>query len=143
MNSIQPLLDSPLFDLLVQSGSASTTQKAAAAGLSIAVLIAVITFSLVVYVFCCFCFKRICEKAGHEPGILIWIPIANLVPLLTAAKLPIWLIILFFIPFVNIVAVVFLYWKLCEARSKPGALGLLILVPVANLGLILYLAFAD
>ena len=114
-----------------------------ATGFSIAVLMAIITFSLVIYVFCCFCFKRICEKAGHEPGILIWIPIANLVPLLTAAKLPIWLIVLFFIPFVNIVAIVFLYWKLCEARSKPGALGLLILVPVANLGLILYLAFAD
>lgn len=143
MNSIQPLLDTPLFDLLVQSGKASTTQQAAAAGLSIAVLLAAIGFSLVVYAFCCFCFKRICEKAGHEPGILIWVPIGQLIPLLTAAKLPMWLIVLFLIPLVNIVAVVILYWKLCEARSKPGALGLLILVPVANLGLILYLAFAD
>lgn len=144
MTSLQPLLDSPLFDFLVQqSGKASGVQKAAAIGFSIAVLLAAITFSLVIYVFFCFCMKRICEKAGHEPGILIWIPIANLVPQLTAAKLPIWLIILFFIPLVNIAALVLLFWKLCEARGKAGPLGLLMLVPFANLGLILYLAFAD
>ena len=144
MNSLQPLLDSPLLHLLVQSsGKASDVQKAAAVGFSIAVIVGILAFSLVVYVFFCFCMKRICEKAGHEPGILIWIPIVNLIPQLTAAKLPVWLIVLFFIPFVNIVPLVLLFWKLCEARGKPGPLGLIVLVPFANLGLILYLAFAD
>ena len=28
-----------------------------------------------VYVFVCYCLKLICEKAGHPPGVLIWIPI--------------------------------------------------------------------
>lgn len=144
MNPLVPLLDSPLIEFLAQSGgSASSTQKAAAAGLGIAALLTVLFFSLITYVFFCFCMKRICEKAGHEPGILIWIPIANLVPQLTAAKLPIWLIVLFFIPFVNLGALVYLWVKLCEARGKPPALGILILVPLANLGLILWLAFAD
>lgn len=144
MNSLHPLLGSPLFDFLVQqSGQASDVQKAAAVGISIALLLAAIFFALVVHVFMCFCFKRICEKAGHTPGILIWIPILNLVPLLEAAKQPVWLIILFFIPLVNFVAIVFLFWKLCEARGKPGPLALLMLVPFGNLGLILYLAFAD
>ncbi len=32
------------------------------------------------------------------PDVLIWIPIANLVPLLQAAKMPVWMIILFLIP---------------------------------------------
>lgn len=143
MNHIQPLLDSPLFDLLVQSGKASTTQKAAAAGLGIAVFLGAVLFAVVVHLFMSFCLKRVCEKAGTTPGVLIWIPIANLVPLLETAKLPVWLIVLFFIPFVNIAAGVFLFWKLCEARSKPGPLALLMLIPGVNLGLILYLAFAD
>lgn len=144
MTSLQPLLDSPLFELLAQSsGKANSVQTAAAAGVGIAVLLAALFFSFVVYVFFCFCMKRICEKCGHEPGILIWIPIANLIPQLTAAKQPIWMIVLFLIPLVNIFAFVFLFWKLCEARGKPGALSLLMLVPLANIGLICYLAFAD
>ncbi len=144
MSPLLPNLDGPVIGFFVQQGrSASGVQTAAAAGVGLAVLLAAVFFSLIIYVGFCFCMKRICEKCGHEPGVLIWIPIANLVPQLTAAKLPIWMIVLFLIPLVNIGVVVMLFWKLCEARSKPGALGLLMLVPLANLGLILYLAFAD
>ncbi|PAW89893.1 MAG: hypothetical protein B9S33_02405 [Pedosphaera sp. Tous-C6FEB] len=143
MNSIQPLLDSPLFDLLAQSSGASATQKAAAAGFSIVIVLVALFFAVVTHFVMSFFLKRICEKAGTNPGVMIWIPIAQLVPLLETAKLPLWHIVLFFIPLVNIGAAVFLFWKLCEARSKPGALALLLLVPGVNLGLILYLAFAD
>ncbi|MFM8468909.1 MAG: DUF5684 domain-containing protein [Limisphaerales bacterium] len=143
MTQLTPLLDSPLIELLAQSGSASNAQKAGALFGSLFVLALVLFFALVVHVFFSFCLKRICEKCGHEPGILIWIPIANLIPQLTAAKQPIWMIILFFIPIVNIGAIVFLFWKLCEARGKAGALGLRMQVPLVNIGLICYLAFAD
>ena len=143
MNSLRPLLDSSLFDLLAQSGNLSGTQAAAAAGIGILAMLVILGLSLVVYVFFCFCMKRICEKAGHEPGILIWIPIANLIPQLKAAQLPVWMIVLCLIPFVNIFAIVYLWVKLCIARGKPGPLGLLILVPGVNLGLICWLAFGD
>ena len=53
---------------------------------------------LAFYIFYCFCAKRICEKCGVNPGILIWIPIVNLVPLLQAAKMPVWMITSFFHP---------------------------------------------
>ena len=102
-----------------------------------------LAIGLAVYFFFCFCMKKICEKAGHEPGVLIWIPIANLVPMLTVAKMPVWMIVLFFIPLVNIVIAIMMWWKICEARGKSGALGLLMLVPLVNLGLLLYLAFGD
>jgi hypothetical protein len=144
MNQLVPLLDGPLIEFLVQSGGkASTAQKAGALFGSLFALLVVLFFSLGIYAFFCFCMKRICEKCGHEPGILIWIPIAQLIPQLTAAKLPLWMIAVLLIPFVNVVGFVILFWKLCEARGKAGALGLLMLVPLANLGLILYLAFAD
>jgi len=144
MTSLQPLLDSPWFNLLAQqSGSTSGVKTAAAAGLGIIALLFILVISLAVYVFFCFCMKRICEKCGHEPGVLIWIPIANLIPQLTAAKLPVWLIVLFFVPLVNLGVIVYLWVKLCEARGKPGPLGILILVPLVNVGLICWLAFAD
>lgn len=95
------------------------------------------------YVFFCYCCKRICEKAGHDPGILIWIPIAQLVPLLQVAGLPVWLIILYFIPIANIVVAVMMWAKICEARNKSPWLVILMFVPIANLAFIPYLAFSE
>jgi membrane-associated HD superfamily phosphohydrolase len=102
-----------------------------------------LVIGLILYVFFCICAKRICLKARVDPGILIWIPIVQLIPMFQAAKLnPLWIIGLF-VPILNIVVAVMLWWKLCEALNKPGVLGLIILIPVFNLGLVLYLAFAD
>ena len=96
-----------------------------------------------VYVFVCFCLKLICEKAGHPPGVLIWIPIVQLVPLLTVAKLPLWLIILFLIPLVNLVVAIVMWVKICQARGKPGWMAILLLVPLVNIVFIPYLAFSE
>jgi hypothetical protein len=96
-----------------------------------------------VYVFFCYCAKLICEKAGHQPGVLIWIPIANLIPLLTVAKLPLWFIILFLIPIVNFICFIVLWVKVCQARGKPGWMGILMILPLVNIGMILYLAFSE
>lgn len=104
-------------------------------------------FTLVIavglYVFVCYCLKLICEKAGHQPGVLIWIPIANLVPLLTVAKLPIWFIILFFIPLVNFFIGIYLWVKICQARGKSGWLAILLFIPVLNIAFLPYLAFSE
>ena len=104
-------------------------------------------FALVIavglYVFVCYCLKLICEKAGHQPGVLIWIPIANLVPLLTVAKLPIWFIILFFIPLVNFFIGIYLWVKICQARGKSGWLAILLFIPVLKIAFLPYLAFSE
>jgi len=102
-----------------------------------------VTFVVVVgvYVFSCYCLKLICEKAGHQPGVLIWIPIVQLVPLLTVAKLPIWFIILFLIPIVSLVIYIVMWVKICQARGKSGALVILaVLLPIVFLP---YLAFSQ
>lgn len=74
---------------------------------------------------------------------MIWIPIVNLVPLLTVAKQPIWFIILFFVPLVNIVMGILLWVKICEARGKPGWLVILLFIPVVNIAFLPYLAFSE
>lgn len=121
----------------------STHSSALFLGLGLIGLLFALAVALAIYIFFCYCSKRICEKCGHEPGVLIWIPIVNLVPLLTAAGLPVWFIILFFVPFVNVFVGIWMWWKICEKRQKPGPLALVLLIPPIGLFLLPYLAFAD
>ncbi|MEK7785273.1 MAG: hypothetical protein AAB658_07605, partial [Chloroflexota bacterium] len=37
------------------------------------------------YLFICYCLKLICLKTGNDPGILIWLPVIQMIPLLRAA----------------------------------------------------------
>jgi hypothetical protein len=103
----------------------------------------ILVFLLAFYVFFCFCYKRICEKCGVTPGALIWIPFVHFIPLLQVAKMPVWTIILLFIPLVNVVWLIMLFAKLCIARGKSPWLVILMLIPVANLIFIPYLAFSE
>jgi hypothetical protein len=112
------------------------------AGLGIVAVLVALCFALVIYVFSCFCCKRICEKCGVTPGVLVWIPIVQLVPLLEVAKMPVWMIILFLVPLANLVVFFMMWAKICVARGQSGWLVLLFLVPIANLVLIPYLAFS-
>lgn len=95
------------------------------------------------YVFYCYCLKLICEKCGKNPGVLIWIPILQIIPMLEVAGLPVWYIVLLLIPLVNIVVMVYMYWKICERRGKPGYVSLMIFVPFLNIVFLPYLAFSE
>lgn len=102
-----------------------------------------LVIGLGVYLFFCYCCKVICEKCGHQPGILIWIPIVNIIPLLTIAKMPLWMIILLIIPLVNLVVAAIMWFKICEARHKPGWMVILVFIPLVNIAFLPYLAFSE
>jgi hypothetical protein len=117
------------------------SDSAVAAGASLAIIAIALLIGLVFYLFFCFCAKRICEKCGVQPGILIWIPIANIVPLLQVAQLPVWVIILFFIPIVGFITAIYMWAKICTARGKSGLLVIgIVLLPIV---FIPYLAFSE
>lgn len=98
---------------------------------------------LAIYAFIAYSFQTIANKTGTPNGWFAWIPILNLVLLLQIAKKPVWWIILFIIPLVNIVIYIITLAGVCQARGKSGWLVLGFFVPVVNLGVIGYLAFAD
>ncbi len=108
-------------------------------------MVTVILFavSLVFYLFFCYCYKRICEKAGVEPGWMIWVPILQLIPMFQAAKLHPALILLFLIPFVNLIMAFVLVANLSKALGRSPMLCLWMLVPFVGVLVIPYLAFAD
>ena len=60
------------------------------------VVLGILAVALAFYVFSSYCLKRICQKAGEDPGVLIWIPIAQMLPLLRVAQLPALLVLLLF-----------------------------------------------
>jgi hypothetical protein len=104
-------------------------------------VLGLLALALGLYVFTSYCLKRICLKAGADPGVLIWIPIAQMVPLLRVAQLPALLVLLLFVPIVNFVFILVLWAKVSSALGKSPWLALLLLLPVLNLLLIPYLAF--
>ena len=120
-----------------------TGNTAATTAMGAGMMVFLLLIALGLYLFYCFCCKRICEKCGVNPGVLIWIPIAQLVPLLQVAKMPIWMIILFLIPVVSLIVGVFMWVKICVARGKSGWLVILLFIPVLNLIFIPYLAFSE
>jgi hypothetical protein len=99
-------------------------------------------FLLGVYGLICLCFQRICAKAGQPAGILVWIPFLQLIPLLRAAAMPFWTLLLFVVPLVNIVFIVKLWSRICRKLGKDPWLAILLLIPVVNVGFLIYLSFS-
>lgn len=60
---------------------------------------------------------KVFEKAG-QPGWAAIIPIYNLIVLIQIARKPIWWIILFIIPIVNIYAIIVVYHRLAKSFGK-------------------------
>ena len=107
--------------------------------------IGVVIFSLVVciafYALFAFSLQVIAKKTNTPMVWFAWIPILNVVLMCKIARKPIWWLVLVFLPLINIIIIVILWMKIAETLSKPGWIGLLMLVPVANLIVPPYLAF--
>jgi hypothetical protein len=100
-------------------------------------------FFLVFYVYHALALQAIARKTNTENAWFAWIPILNIILMLNVAKKPLWWILLFLIPLVNIVFIVIVWMAIAEARNKPNWWGILTIVPVANLIVPGYLAWSD
>ena len=95
------------------------------------------------YVYFSLALQTIAKKTNTPNDWWAWVPIISAILMLNIAKKPLWWIILFFIPFVNIVIIIITFMAIAEARNKPSWWGILMIVPVANLIVPGYLAWAD
>jgi hypothetical protein len=100
-------------------------------------------FCLLVYLFYSYCCMLICRKCGNTPGILVWLPVLQLVPLLRAAGMSGWWFLAYFVPVINLVPVILWPLKIAKACGKSVWIGVLLLLPLTNLFAFLYLAFSD
>jgi Family of unknown function (DUF5684) len=95
------------------------------------------------YIYVSLALQTIAQKTNAANGWLAWIPIANIILMLNVAKKPIWWIILFLIPLVNIVMAILVWMGVATARNKPSWWGVLIIVPMVNLIVPGYLAWSN
>lgn len=130
--------------LLVSGGAAFAQDHPArhAAALGGVLMIMLLMF-LAVYIYMALALQTIAQKTNTDNAWLAWIPIANIVLLLNIAGKPVWWIILFLIPIVNIVIGVLAWMGVAEARQKPNWWGILMIIPFVNLIVPGYLAWAD
>ncbi|MGE8552993.1 MAG: DUF5684 domain-containing protein [Chryseobacterium jejuense] len=110
---------------------------AAAAGLGIGSMF----MSLLVYLFYGYCMFKIFKKAGREDAWAAFVPIYNAIVMLDIVKKPIWWIILFLIPFVNLYAAWVVNDRLAKGFGKETPLYTILLfffgfifIPVLGLG---------
>lgn len=110
---------------------------AAAAGLGIGTMF----MSLLVYLFYGYCMFKIFKKAGREDAWAAFVPIYNAVVMLDIVKKPIWWIILFLIPIVNLYAAWVVNDRLAKGFAKETPVYTILLfffgfifIPVLGLG---------
>ena len=87
--------------------------------------------------------KLICLNAGSKPGLMIWIPVLQIFPLLRAAKMSAWWFVVFLIPLVGVVAHIVWCVKIAKACGKGALVALLLILPGTNLLALLYLALSN
>jgi ribosomal protein S27AE len=95
------------------------------------------------YVYSSLALMLIAKKTNTPNSWMAWIPVLNFYLMVKIAQKSLIWFIMFFLPFLNIVAMVLVWGEISEKRGKPAWFGLLMLVPVANLILIGVLAFSD
>jgi hypothetical protein len=107
------------------------------------ILTIVLVCGLATYVYMALALQTIAVKTNTANPWLAWVPIANAILMLQIAKKPLWWIILFAIPVVNIVIVIMVWMGVAEARQKPNWWGILAIVPLVNMVVPGYLAWSE
>ncbi|MBX3120224.1 MAG: hypothetical protein KF784_14255 [Fimbriimonadaceae bacterium] len=98
---------------------------------------------ILVYVVQAVALMTIANKTGTENSWMAWIPILNVLLMLSIAGLDWWYILIMLIPCVGWLVVLYAWWLICEERGKPGWISLLQLVPCIGFFVPLYVAFVD
>jgi hypothetical protein len=118
----------------------------AAAGVGAAIFAGIaivwLLFVAAVYIYMAVCLIKIAKKTNTSNAWFAWIPVLNLILMIQIAKKPMWWIIMFFIPFANIVFMIMLWMAIAEAVKKPSWWGIMMIVPVMNIITPGYLAFS-
>ena len=87
-----------------------------------------LVFSLGIYLFYSYCLKRIVEKAGHQPGGIIWIPVLQLIPLFRVARMNPWLILLLAIPLANLIVAIMLWVNVLKVLGRGAGMVVVLLL---------------
>jgi hypothetical protein len=128
----------------------SPQEKEKLQGMIVPIIAVILVLVVASYVFSSYCMMRIADKLSIGPGWWAWVPIANLFLMFKMAGVSYWWMFIFlasFIPVIGPLAVsgfsIYLWYKIIVARNKPAWMTVLMIIPLANMGVIAYLAFSE
>lgn len=108
---------------------------AVAALIGAAILVALILF-VALYIYGALALRAIAKRTKQGPLWMAWVPIANVILMLKIAKLQwqwIFAIFLNTIPHIGsyllMAGMVYVLWKICEVRRRPGWWAVLTIIP--------------
>jgi hypothetical protein len=140
----------------IQQGP-SPGQQVAMAGTAIGSVLAfgalffvVAIFALAFYIYAAFALMTIAKRTNTEPAWLAWIPFANLYLVTKIGGVPWWTLLLLLLGVIPILGQllsvglgIWWWWKVAEARHKPGWWGILMVIPGVNLVMLGVLAWGE
>ncbi len=103
--------------------STTTTTTSVDGGALAAVLVIYWLVLLIVFILAIIGLWKTFAKAG-KPGWAAIVPIYNIIVMLEIINRPLWWIILFFIPFVNIIVYIIISLDMAKAFGKSAAFGI-------------------
>jgi hypothetical protein len=96
-----------------------------------------------IYILFCLAAIKICRKTTVRPGLYVWLPGFQWISLLKAAGMSPWCFLLLLIPPINLIVMTVWCFRICRMRQKSSALGFFLLIPIINIFVYFYLAFAS
>ncbi len=125
-------------------GNVPPEAAAGAFALAGGVFLFVMLIVIVVYVIMAISLMKIAKRTGTENAWFAWIPILNLILMLQIAQRPMWWLVFFLVPIINVVGIVlnFIIWiDIAKILKKPAVIGFLAgLIPII---FVPYLAFSN
>ena len=113
-----------------------TLQFGDLSGLWTTILASILIFlaiGIIFYLYFAIALMSVARKTNTLYSWFAFIPILNLILMAQVAQVSVWTVILAFIPFVNIIVMIWWWWKIAKARGRPGWWAILLLIPVVNL----------
>lgn len=108
-------------------------------------LVFTLTLTIGTYVFTSLALTKIGQKLEYEHNWYAWVPILNMIMLFQLGDQNPWLLLLMFVPGIGALILciisIIAYMHICEKRGYDKLLGLLVLIPVAQLVLLGILAW--
>lgn len=125
------------------SGNMPPEAAAGAFALAGGFFLVIMLFVVVLYVIMAISLMKIAKRTGTDNAWFAWIPILNLILMIQIAQRPMWWLIFFLVPILNIAGIVlqFVLWvDIAKRLNKPTWVGILAgLIPII---FVPYLAFS-
>jgi len=106
-------------------------------------MIIIFVIAVIVYIYTALCLMFIAMKAGVQYPWLAWIPVANVLLMLSIANKPWWWFFFFLIPVVNIVIAILVMIEIVKRMNRPAWWVVLLFIPIIDFVILGILAWCS